>query len=332
MRSPSKRWSALLFCLFLLLLILFLPGLPWAAHVRHSLRRTIVKAEMTAARWTGHDSRLASIVGRTDVPGAEILALDSTSGWATLADREGRFILPDVTWYPRSTFELVMTEGGNGRLITINSPEKLPEDGVFNVEAIDFGQGREVDLTVLPGANMITRVDYDAANAQYYRELFDRLTSGRGSDEERISAICDYVADKLNYDETQWELGSPRRILESGSQYCGHLSEAMATLLAAGGYQVRIVNLKDEMNPPGTHVVVEAFYGGGWHLYDPTFGVKFLKRDGSVASHKDVRLDTSIITEDLFVRFNPKRRREIAALLPGIYGTGYHHLYCFKDR
>ena len=333
MTPRLKRLSVFVLCLLLLILILFLPGLPWAARLRHSLRKTIVKAEMSYARWSGHEPTLVSLAGRVNTPCGQIQALDSRSGWATLADREGRFLLPDVMWYPLATFELVMTtEDGKGRLVTVTAPEKLPDDGVFNVEAIRFEQGREVDLTALPGANAITRMDYDAENAAYYKELYDKLTAGRGSDDERIGAICDYVAGKLNYEETQWELVSPRRILESGSQYCGHLSEAMATLLAIGGYEVRTVNLTDGKKPPATHVVVEGFYGDEWHLYDPTFGVKFLKKDGGVASHKDVRLDPSIITEDLFVRFQPPKRSELAALLIGIYGTGYHHLYCFNER
>lgn len=334
MKPRLKRWSVLVLCLFVLVLILFLPGWPWAARLRHTMRRTIAKAEMRVARWAGHEPRLASIAGRTNTPGAEIQALDSRSGWAALADHEGRFLLPDaVLWYPRANFELAMTtDGKNGKLVTMTGPESLPEEGVFNVEAIDFEQGREVDLAGLPGGNAIAHRDYDAENARYYKDLFDKLTAGKASDDGRISAVCDYVAGKLNYEETQWELGSPRRVLESGSQYCGHLSEAMATLLASGGYEVRTVDLTDGKNPPGTHVVVEAFYGGEWHLYDPTFGVKFLRKDGHVASYKDVRLDTSVITEDLFVRFKPKKRLELAALLTGIYGTGYHHFYRFKDR
>lgn len=333
MQPRLKRFSALVLCLLLLMLVLSLPGLPWSGRLRHSLRRTIVKTKMSYARWSGHKPALVSIAGRVNTPCAEIQALDSRSGWATLADREGRFLLPDVMWYPGATFDLVMTTGEeNGRLVTVKGPEEIPPNGILNAEGIDFEQGLEVNLVALPGANATTQVDYDADNAGYYGELFDKLTAGKESDEARITAVCDYVAGKLNYEETEWELGSPRRILESGSQYCGHLSEAMATLLATGGYPVRIVNLTDGKNPPGTHVVVEVFYLGEWHLYDPTFGVKFLKKDGGVASYKDVRLDTSRITEDLFVRFKPKKRREIAALLFGVYGTGYHHLYCFKDR
>jgi hypothetical protein len=333
MRLRSKRLPVLLICLLLLTLALFLPGLPWAARVGHSLRRTIVKAEMTLARWEGHEPRLASIAGRASTPGAEIYAVDSRSGWATLADREGRFLLPDVMWYPRATFELVLTTNGeNGKLVRVTGPEKLPADDGFDVEAIDFEQGREVNLSSLPGANALTRMGYDEENARYYKELFDKLTAGSESDDERVNAINEFVAGKLNYEETQWELGSPRRILERGSQYCGHLSEAMATLLATGGYPVRTVNLTDGKNPAGTHVVVEVFYAGAWHLYDPTYGVKFLNKDGSVASYKDVRLDTSVITEDLFLRFKPEKRRELAAWLPTVYNTGFHHFYRFKDK
>jgi hypothetical protein len=333
MRLRSKRLPVLLICLLLLTLALFLPGLPWAARVGHSLRRTIVKAEMTLARWEGHEPRLASIAGRAGTPGAEIYAVDSRSGWATLADREGRFLLPDVMWYPRATFELVMTTNGdNGKLVSVTGPEKLAADGGFDVKAIDFEQGREVNLSSLPGANALTRMGYDEENARYYKELFDKLTAGSESDDERVNAINEFVAGKLNYEETQWELGSPRRILERGSQYCGHLSDAMATLLATGGYPVRTVNLTDGKNPPGTHVVVEVFYAGAWHLYDPTFGVKFLNKDGSVASYKDVRLDTSVITEGLFLRYKPEKRRELAAWLPTVYDTGFHHFYRFKDK
>jgi hypothetical protein len=333
MRLRSKRLPVLLICLLLLTLALFLPGLPWAARVGHSLRRTIVKAEMTLARWEGHEPRLASIAGRASTPGAEIYAVDSRSGWATLADREGRFLLPDVMWYPRATFELVLTTNGeNGKLVRVTGPEKLPADDGFDVGAIDFEQGREVNLSSLPGANALTRMGYDEDNARYYKELFDKLTAGSESDDERVNAINEFVAGKLNYEETQWELGSPRRILERGSQYCGHLSEAMATLLATGGYPVRTVNLTDGKNPAGTHVVVEVFYAGAWHLYDPTYGVKFLNKDGSVASYKDVRLDTSVITEDLFLRFKPEKRRELAAWLPTVYNTGFHHFYRFKDK
>ena len=182
------------------------------------------------------------------------------------------------------------------------------------------------------GVNSITLEEFDSENSDYYKDLFDKLTAGMQSDAEKIGAINDYVARKLNYDETQWELGSPRRVLERGSQYCGHLSAAMETLLTLGGYRTRAVNVTDGKNPPGTHVVVEVFYDGGWHLYDPTFGARFPNKDGQIASYKEVRLDTSLITETLFAKFDADFRRHLMELLPGAYETGYHHFYRFQDK
>ena len=333
MRVSLKRASNVVLGLCLLLFALFFPPFPWSARCEHARQRMIASLEMKLARWRGHEPRLLSIAGKLNVAGAQVEALDSRSGWATVTDSEGRFILPDLMWYPGETYDLVIsTDGDKGTLNKISAPQGFPEGGIFSIEELKLDQGKAVDLSGLPGVNTTTYEYYDVVNKDYYEELIEKITTGKRSDEEKIDAINDYVATKLNYEETQWELGSPRRILERGSQYCGHLSEAMATLLATGGYRVRTVNLTDGKNPPGTHVVVEVFYAGAWHLYDPTYGVKFLKKDGSVASYKDVRLDTSVITEDLFVRFKPNKRRELAAWLPTVYDTGFHHFYGFKDK
>jgi transglutaminase-like putative cysteine protease len=263
----------------------------------------------------------------------QIEALDSRSGFAALSDNEGNFVLPDELWYPGATFELVITDGTSvGRLIEVTAPRELPESGEFNIGELDLNHGARIELEPLIGFNSITLDDFDTRNREYYKELFDKLTAGKESDEERIDALNNYVAARLNYAETQWELGSPRRVLERGSQYCGHLAIAMHTLLAAGGYTARVVHMIDVKRPPGAHAVVEVFYGGGWHLYDPTFGLKFRKKDGSVASYKDVRLDTSLISEDLLARFTEKVRRELMMLLPAVYDTGYHHYFYFQGE
>ena len=332
MRHNWRRWAVPLVCLSLFVFILFFPGSPWAARIHHTLKRTTVKAEMKLAKWRGHEPRLVSIAGQLNGPGVQIQALDSRSGWATLTGRDGRFVLPDVMWYPGASYELVISnDDSTGTLIKVRAPETYPESGVFSVGELAAGRGAQVEIASLIGVNSITREDLDVNNREYYKDLFDKLTAGKQSDDEKIGAINDFVASKLNYDETQWDLGSPRRVLDRGSQYCGHLSEAMETLLAIGGYRTRAVHMSDGKNPPGTHAVVEVFYGGGWHLYDPTFGIKFNK-DRDIASYRDVRLDTSVISEDLFQKFRPKVRRQFMALLPGIYETGYHHFYYFKNN
>lgn len=333
MRTRSKRAIVVLAAALILPVAFLLPGLPWSARSRHTFKRVIAKAEMKLAKWRGKEPRFVSIAGRLNAPGAQVDALDSRSGWAALSDRDGRFVLPDVMWYPGASYELVIsTDDSLGGLVKVNAPEEFPENGVFEVGELSIDEGTRVELRSLIGVNSITLEDFDWKNSEYYRELFDKLTAGKQSEEAKIVALNDYVASKLNYDETQWELGSPRRILDRGSQYCGHLSTALETLLSIGGYQTRAIHMSDGRHPLGTHAVVEVFYGARWHLYDSTFGLFFRSKDGEVASYRDVRLDTTLITENLFAKFNEKVRRQLLALLPAIYQTGYHHFFYFKQK
>lgn len=332
MRIRSKR-TAILLIAGALVLLLFLPGMPWSARWRHTLNRTVVKAEMKWARWRGHEPRLISIAGRVNTPAAQIQALDSRSGWATLADREGRFVLPDVIWYPGASYNLVISDDElTGRLIKIDAPDSFPESGAFNAGELDADQAERVEIVALMGISSITHQGLDTANSDYYKDLFKELTAGKESNQEKIAAINDYVASKHKHDETPWESGSPRQVLDQGSRYCGHLAGAMQTLAAVGGYKTRAVNMSDGKNPPATHIVVEVEYDGGWHLYDPTYGVKFQIRDGQIASYKEVRLDTSLIPEDLFQSVRGKIRHRVVELIKGIYETGYHHFYQFENK
>jgi hypothetical protein len=308
-------------------------GLLFSPRLRHQARRVVVKAEMTVAGWRGHPARLVALAGNVTVAGAQVQALDSRSGWAALSDNDGRFSLPGVVWYPGASYDLVLsTDGESGRMISVTPTEPPSAEDTVNLGDLSFDGGKAVELGKLPGVSSFTLADYDAANGAFYRDLYAQITAGKQTDEAVIGAVNDYVATKLNYDQTQWELGSPRRVLENGSEYCGHLSAAMATLLANGPYRVRQINLIDGQSPPGTHVVVEVFYGGAWHLYDPTYGTVYRNREGAVASYKELRLDTGAIKEELFARLTPKQRRATVALLLGIFATGHHHFYYFKGR
>jgi len=332
MRPRFKR-AAVLAVALILLIVIFLPGLPWSPRARHTVKRVIAKTQMKLAKWRGKEPRLVSIAGRVNAPGAQVDALDSRSGWAALSDRDGNFVLPDVMWYPGVTYEMVIsTDDSHGTLIKLNGPDEFPDNGILNVGNLQSDGGSQWDLDSLIGLSSTTSEDFDWGNKQYYKDLFDKLTEGKLSDEAKILALNDYVASKLNYNETQWELGSPRRILDRGSEYCGHLSTAMETLLAVGGYKTRAVHMMDDKHPPSTHAVVEVYYGGRWHLYDSTFGLAFKNKDGEVASYEDVRLNPNLIAAVLFHKFDDKVRQQLLTLLPGIYQTGYHHFYYFKKQ
>src|SRR5437763_12001732 len=258
------------FYLIAALLLALVAGLLFSAKLRHQAHRVGVKAEMRLGRWRGHAPRLVALAGNVRIAGAQIQALDSRSGWAALSDGAGRFLLLDVDWYPGASYDLVLsTDGEIGRMITLKPAP--PADDIVELGDLAFGEGKPVTLRELPGVTTVSYEDYDSANGAFYRDLYTQITAGKQGDEAIIGAVNDYVATKLNYDETQWEIGSPRRILESGSCYCGHLSTAMATLLRNGNYKVREIHLSNGQIPPGTHAVVEVFYGGDWHLFDPTY-------------------------------------------------------------
>src|SRR3989442_1636880 len=154
MRSRWKRLSLLLLGLSLLVIILFFPGTPWGGRIRHTLKRTMVKAEMRLAKWRGHEPRFISITGMVNAPGVQVQALDSRSGWATLTGRDGRFVLPDVMWYPGATYELVISsDESSGKLIKARSPEVFPDSGLFSIGELNVSQASEVELGSLIGVN-----------------------------------------------------------------------------------------------------------------------------------------------------------------------------------
>jgi transglutaminase-like putative cysteine protease len=283
----------------LVVMLVFVTLLPWSAQIRHEIKRVVRKTEIRLSGMRGKPAQLINVSGRVDMAGAEVQAIDSRSGWATLCDADGRFTLPDVQWYPGAGYDLLVSaDYDKGRLATVSGPLIPPARGVIYAGDLNLAGG-DVKLAKVPGASAITKEQYDYKNRDYYRTLFDRLTAGIVKDPERIDAVNRFLAGKLDYKETQWDLGSPRRVIEHGSEYCGHLASAMAALLAVG-YEVRIVHLMDKTIPPNTHAVVEVRYHGTWHLYDPTFGVKFVNDRGEVASYKEVRLNPGLVRLSLF--------------------------------
>ncbi len=328
---PKRRLLIGVVALTTIAAVLYSP-FSFSARLRHKIKRIFVAVEMTLSKWAGQESRLISIKGETGLAGAEVQVLDSKSGWAAMCDDEGRFTLPDVAWYSGASYELVVsTDERTGRRIKILAPPSFPPGGVFNVGRLSLDDAAEVYLDQLPGANLISFQQYDFENRDYYRKLYQDLTAGETTHEGNVAAINNFVATKLNYAETQWELGSPLRVIERGSQYCGHLSTAMATILAIG-YPARIINLRDAADPPNTHVVVEAFYKGGWHLYDPTYGAAFKDKDGRVVSYRELRLNPDLISEEAFSAFRQKYPEASLAWMRGVYSSGYHHYYSLSFK
>jgi len=83
----------------------------------------------------------------------------------------------------------------------------------------------------------------------------------------------------------------PDSILGMQAGICGHAALTFAAIVQHFGYSVRSVQFY-YMTPDGTpdsHIADEVFYDGGWHFFDPTFGVYWTDANGNALAITDAR-------------------------------------------
>ncbi len=117
-------------------------------------------------------------------------------------------------------------------------------------------------------------------------ELFDRISHDCTTDHDRHVAVLEFCNKCGFYNAIQpmWPdrtpVFDPLICLELAEQRCGHSARVAASLLDAGGYETRIVQL-------GGHLIAEVFYDDDWHYLDATsFGGRWTvtDADGSIPS------------------------------------------------
>jgi hypothetical protein len=191
-----------------------------------------------------------------------------------------------------------------------------------------MAKGREVGAGELHGVNSVSFIDFDAENLAYYQGIFDVLAAGKTSDAEVVGAINEYVASRYVSRGYATTSESPRRTLEEGSGLSGYLCLAMAAVARAGGYDVRVVQVAADAPDGSVHTLVEVFYGGQWHAYDPAYGRSVPAAVGGVASYEELRRNPGLVARAEF--------RDVHRVgwktdeLPGLYTSGIHHYYEFK--
>jgi hypothetical protein len=325
----------------LVLVVAFTPGLPWSARAAHFVKRLRTKAEMRAFTWQGVRPALISLTGKVAarkgvLGGAEVEALDSVSGWSSLTDEQGKFVLRDLTWYPRASYTVVIKPSDHqARQVKVTAPASYPEGGTLNIGDVGFDQGCPIDAAEVPGKNSISYVENDIRNFAYYKNLFDELTAEKQTDEERLDAISRFVASRLILDgkaepRAYLKHESPRQIIEEGSLYCGELALAMATIAEAGNYKARMLDLIDADSQPSAHMVTEVYYGESWHLYDPIVGAAVRIKEKGTSSYRDVRLDTDFKFQAALPEHLPRITNHGKNCMASLYGSGFHHYYYLR--
>jgi hypothetical protein len=109
-----------------------------------------------------------------------------------------------------------------------------------------------------------------------------------------------------------WATGDPTAdsILSLQAGICGQASITFAAIMTGLGYSVRSAQFyyATPSGNPDSHIAVEVYYGGGWHFFDPTFGVYWadattgsvlsidaVRSKGGAVEHKDDATFTNLV-------------------------------------
>jgi hypothetical protein len=312
--------------------VLALPEMPWSGRLDRGLKRLKAKLSVRVAAIEGQRTRTVLLSGTLmrnsafpeAVKGAEVSAVQSTSGYCSITNAEGHFTIPHLVWYPGATYNLlVMSDVFSVRRLSVDAPITCPENGVIDAGRLSIdGAPRAVG-----GESPLRFMVYDWNNDSYYRALFDSLARGVDDDSDKINRICKFVATKLNRRNSTPSFRTPRDILELGSGYCSNLALAMAAITSAGNFPTRTVHLTDNPEYTRTHVTVEVYYGEQWHLYDPTYGVHYSDRYGVAASFKELRLNPELVTLEVFSSLDEREASETLAWMLADFASGYNQIY-----
>ncbi len=300
---------------------------------RHSpvLNRKIAKIETKIARWYGVEAKTITIKGSLNVAGGHIQPLHSASRWSAMANAEGKFLLPEVTWYPGFIHSLQVSAPSYQSLeIEIALPSWLPSNSTFDVGELKLTPESSQTKSI---TKVMNSFPYDETNHAFYQQLFEKITAGKTEDEDKIEAVKQYVnGQRVHKKRTSFTIYSHslREVLEQKAAYtCGDLSIAMATLTYAGGYPTRWIDMLDTNScptSPTTHVIVEVFYSGKWHLYDPTYGFTYHNKNGEIVSYKELRNNLELVSQPLELNDDIW----IPKWLSQVYSSGVHCFYYFQ--
>jgi transglutaminase superfamily protein len=99
---------------------------------------------------------------------------------------------------------------------------------------------------------------------------------------------------------------TPDSVLGRQAGVCGHAALTFAAIVKRLGLPARSVQFyfQDPGNVPNNHIAVEVFYDGGWHYFDPTFGLFWIDASGNALSIADARSGSGTLQKDTLAMTN----------------------------
>jgi hypothetical protein len=142
-----------------------------------------------------------------------------------------------------------------------------------------------------------------------YGTVADRFTHG---DQATYSVFSNWVLWTLGFADRRYrDIQDPDTLLRNGhSALCGDVSYVLMRLAEKSGIPTRHVLLDG-------HIIMEAWYDGNWHAYDPDMEVVIRNKDGRVLSVREVANSPDRIQREYSVRGD----RAFTNTIVGIYGN-----------
>ncbi|MCC6743658.1 MAG: hypothetical protein IT175_07320 [Acidobacteria bacterium] len=269
---------------------------------------------------------LVVLTGRGVAPNARVDVVGSRSGLAAYAGADGRFQLPGVWYRPGTVYRIAVSADDEAAAfvdVAVDGP--IAADGSVDLGEVPMPDTNDAGRVRVSGLNSFASIDFPDVGGAYGAGVVRAITVSCDSDAERVAAIDSFVASL--YVPTALDPRTPREVVELGSGRASDLSDAMAALAGVAGFRSRLVDVGDPANAAMTYPLVEVFYDGGWHVFDPASATRFREADGAVPSHAEVRGHPS------WVRLDPTGQRTYwnAGWLMGIYRSPLHRYRIVDD-
>lgn len=160
------------------------------------------------------------------------------------------------------------------------------------------------DCEIRPARLVLTNLDKQVSIVPHIRHRDDpdltsvdsilaSITNDKMIDEEKAIAIWKFLVDWRYHDypaEERAEMHDPVKLINVyGYGFCDDSAAAFSVLADRAG-------LKSRSHGLSGHVVGEAFFGDGWHMFDPDHQVFYRTKAGHVASVAELETQPELIT------------------------------------
>ena len=270
---------------------------------------------------------VAAIAGNLPTAFVRVSLPSSDAGWSAFTNSEGRFVIRDAGLREGDTVSLVVESGGSERREIVVRVPAGDESGTADLgymdasamTAIDRG-GRQLEEHVVP---------FDRVNLEWYRGVAAAVTAGLSTDHDRVNALNAFVTRRYARPSDNDPTDTPRRTIEAGTLFSGPLPIALATLAQASGYPTRLVALSAPRPVDIEHTVVEVFYDGRWHLFDPAFGIAAVNDLGEISNLEDLVRHPFLIDRMRYA--DAVRPGWRGAEIPALLRSGVHRVTLLGD-